>query len=183
MVGQGSPPFAQSRSEGCVPTGHTHTVIKGEGGMTFTVHSRTQPVGWTVASSPQALGCNIVSLGTTHWPTQTLLQVQGLEPHEEGLPGGRRGWARQLSPTPSCSFPPAPSPPPTSRSNWVGKGRSNPPSLFSRPWPSVQPEDITINWFLPVDPSLMFYPLGEPSKPGRCPLPRLPSRPLPEVLF
>lgn len=80
-MGQGSLLFAQSRSEGCVSTGHTHTVIKEEGGMIFTVHCGTQPVGWTVASSPQALGRSIIGLGTTHWPTQKLLQVQGLEPH------------------------------------------------------------------------------------------------------
>lgn len=99
-MGQGSPLFAQSCSEGCVPTGHTHTVIKGEGGMTFTVHSRTQPVGWTVASSPQALGCNIISLGTTHWPTQTLLQVQGLE---GPLGAGRAGHCNSLPPLPAAS--------------------------------------------------------------------------------
>lgn len=48
--------------------------------MTAAVHCSTQPLGWMVASSPPrlpgALGCNF-SPGTTRWPTQTLLQVQG----------------------------------------------------------------------------------------------------------
>lgn len=44
--------FAQSYSKGSVPAGLEHTVIKREGGVTLTVHYRTQRVDWISASSP-----------------------------------------------------------------------------------------------------------------------------------
>lgn len=84
-VGQGSHFSPTAIPKGVSQQG-THTVIKREGRVTFSVHCRTQRVGWTAANSPQALGSNMIGPGTTHCSTQTLLQSKA-----GACKGGRLG--------------------------------------------------------------------------------------------